>query len=232
VLLGNTPGSRGGFTYGGLTLYAGGFHTPSATHAISHSLPDHQLRPGGPATPATQRLMAITRDRFSLFPFRSPLLRESRLLSLPAGTEMFHFPALPPPALCVQTRVTANYGGPGFPIRKPPDQSLVADSPGLIAGSNVLHRLLMPRHPPCALSNLATLQISKMLASTVQFSRNGQHHPPTPRKEMRAAACTKKQARPVSSGPNSVPTPDHPRQDPFQHPEGTVLAVPDREDPE
>jgi hypothetical protein len=30
-------------------------------------------------------------------PFRSPLLRESRLLSLPAGTEMFHFPALPPP---------------------------------------------------------------------------------------------------------------------------------------
>jgi len=29
---------------------------------------------------------------------------------------------------------------------------------------------------------LATLQISKMLASTVQFSRNGQHHPPTPPK--------------------------------------------------
>ena len=155
VLLGNTPGSRGGFTYGGLTLYAGGFHTPSATHAISHSLPDHQLRPGGPATPATQRLMAITRDRFSLFPFRSPLLRESRLLSLPAGTEMFHFPALPPPALCVQAGVTANYGGSGFPIRKPPDHSLVADSPGLIAGSNVLLRLLVPRHPPCALINLA-----------------------------------------------------------------------------
>ena len=30
---------------------------------------------------------------FGLFPFRSPLLGESRLISIPAGTEMFHFPA-------------------------------------------------------------------------------------------------------------------------------------------
>ena len=45
---------------------------------------------------------------------------------------------------------------PGFPVRKSPDHSLVAGSSGLIAGSNVLHRLLMPRHPPCALINLAT----------------------------------------------------------------------------
>src|SRR6266567_9621058 len=45
---------------------------------------------------------------------------------------------------------------PGFPIRTSSDHSLVADSPRLIAGSNVLHRLLVPRHPPCALKNLAT----------------------------------------------------------------------------
>src|SRR4029079_16295757 len=44
--------------------------------------------------------------RFSLFPFRSPLLRESRLLSFPRGTEMFQFPRFPPPALCVQAGVT------------------------------------------------------------------------------------------------------------------------------
>jgi hypothetical protein len=196
------------------------FPAPSATHAISHSLPDQQLRPGGPATPATQRLLALTRDRFSLFPFRSPLLRESRLLSLPAGTEMFHFPALPPLALCVQARVTSNYARSGFPIRKSPDQRLVADSPGLIAGSNVLHRLLVPRHPPCALSNLATLQISKMLASTVQFSRNGRHHPP-PRHPagQGSGPVTKKQARPVPSGPNSVPTQPPPREPPFRTPE-------------
>ena len=30
---------------------------------------------------------------FGLFPFRSPLLRESIFLSLPAGTKMFQFPA-------------------------------------------------------------------------------------------------------------------------------------------
>ena len=43
----------------------------------------------------------------------------------------------------------------GFPIRTPPDHSSVANSPGLIAGSYVLHRLLMPRHPPCALHSLS-----------------------------------------------------------------------------
>ena len=32
---------------------------------------------------------------------------------------------------------------------------MVANSPGLIAGSNVLHRLLVPRHPPIALSSLS-----------------------------------------------------------------------------
>jgi hypothetical protein len=34
--------------------------------------------------------------RFRLFPFRSPLLRESHSLSLPPGTEMFHFPGFAP----------------------------------------------------------------------------------------------------------------------------------------
>ena len=133
--------------------------TSSATRTIFYFLPDQQLWLGGPTTPITQRLPAMTRDRFGLFPFRSPLLRESRLLSLPVGTEMFHFPTLPPPALCVQAGAMGHYAPSGFPIRKSPDQSLVADSPGLIAGSYVLHRLLVPRHPPCALTNLATTDI-------------------------------------------------------------------------
>ena len=42
----------------------------------------------------------------------------------------------------------------GFPIRKSTDQSLFADSPWLIAGYYVLHRLLLPRHPPYALIHL------------------------------------------------------------------------------
>jgi hypothetical protein len=149
--------------------------TSSATRTIFYFLPDQQFWLGGPTTPVTQRLLAMTRDRFGLFPFRSPLLRESRLLSLPVGTEMFHFPTLPPPALCVQAGAMGHYAPSGFPIRKSPDQSLVADSPGLIAGSYVLHRLLVPRHPPCALTNLANTY--EMLASTVQFSRYGRSRP-------------------------------------------------------
>src|SRR4029079_10337065 len=34
--------------------------------------------------------------RFGLFPVRSPLLGESRLISVPPGTEMFQFPGLAP----------------------------------------------------------------------------------------------------------------------------------------
>src|SRR6187431_2315947 len=64
---------------------------------------------------------------------------------------------------------------PGFPIRTPWDHSLVDSYPRPIAASHVLHRLLVPRHPPFALDNLTT----KMLASTMQFSTNNQPTTPT-----------------------------------------------------
>jgi hypothetical protein len=122
-----------------------------------------------------QRLSAITHMWFSLFRVRSPLLTESRLFSFPVGTEMFHFPTFPPTALCVQAEVAGHYSGffRGFPIRRSPDRSSFTSSPGLIAGYNVLHRLLVPRHPPTALSSL--LFTTKMLASTVKFSRCGRY---------------------------------------------------------
>src|ERR1700748_341954 len=119
VLLGNTSGSHSDFAYGGVTLYAETFQVSSAIQMISYSLPDQQLRLVGPSTPVTQRLLAITRNRFGLFPFRSPLLRESLLLSLPAGTEMFHFPALPPAALCIQAEATAHDGRQVSPFGHP-----------------------------------------------------------------------------------------------------------------
>ena len=91
----------------------------------------------------------------------------------------------------------------GSPIRKSSDQRSVDSSPRLIAASYVLHRLLVPRHPPCALNNLATqkshpthprkeaarrayknsyVQSQKMLASTVQFSTYDQTPPNRPRR--------------------------------------------------
>ena len=104
--LGTAPGRCAVFVYGGITLYAG----PSqALRLTTHFLTAHQpSRTGknGPTTPETQRLPAITRPWFSLIRFRSPLLTESLLFSLPAGTEMFHFPAFPPHTLYIQMRVT------------------------------------------------------------------------------------------------------------------------------
>ena len=76
------------------------------------------------------------------------------MFSLPVGTEMFHFPTFPPHALYIQARVTGLVIQPGFPIRTSSNHSSVASSSRLIAGSYVLHRLLVPRHPPCALKNL------------------------------------------------------------------------------
>src|SRR5271155_136279 len=58
---------------------------------------------------------------------------------------------------------------PGFPIRKSPDLSLVTDSPGLIAGSYVLLRLLVPRHPPCALINLATTDDARVHCAVLKI---------------------------------------------------------------
>ena len=63
----------------------------------------------------------------------------------------------------------------GFPIRTPPDQRSVANSPGLIAGSNVLLRLLMPRHPPCALHSLS-LTNTQQKQQTTTTRRNSRRH--------------------------------------------------------
>src|SRR5580765_1959162 len=54
------------------------------------------LRPGRPYNPNVQA------HWFGLFRVRSPLLAESLLFSVPAGTEMVHFPALSSAGLCIQ----------------------------------------------------------------------------------------------------------------------------------
>lgn len=124
-------------------------------HASVTSNPRQKVQVG-PATPGMQRLPAITHTRFSLFRFRSPLLTESRLFSLPVGTEMFHFPTFPLPALYIQAGVTRSHkcAWRGFPIRTSTDQSSLISSPRLIADCYVLLRLQMPRHPPFALKDL------------------------------------------------------------------------------
>jgi hypothetical protein len=152
--------------------------TPGLSHALRLSIRFLTRRPAGrpiqrtPTTPHTQPLPSITRIRFGLLRFRSPLLPESRLFSLPAGTEMFHFPAFPPHCLCVQQRVTAHDDCRVSPFGHPRITAWLTTPRGL-------------SRPPtsfigswCQGIHRAPLQTwPQMLASTVQFSNNDQ--PPT-----------------------------------------------------
>ncbi len=98
-----------------------------------------------PTTPNMQRPPAITHIGFGLFRFRSPLLTESLLLSLPVGTEMFHFPTFPLPALYIQTGVTGSARRPaGFPHSDTLGSKLAYQFP------EAYRRLLRPSSAPDA----------------------------------------------------------------------------------
>jgi hypothetical protein len=139
--------------------------------------------------------------RFGLIRFRSPLLPESRLFSLPAGTEMFHFPAFPPLALCVQARVTAHDDCRVSPFGNPRIKAWLTTPRGLswpptsFIGSwcQGIHRAPLKTWP-------------QMLASTVQFSNNDQP-PITPGNHRSSLGPALKAAnhRPNPQTPNSVP---------------------------
>src|SRR4051812_49147768 len=129
------------YNYGAITLYGATFQRTSPSRQFSHCLPGRQTGPNGPTTPHTQPLPGITRIRFSLLRFRSPLLSESLLFSLPVGTEMFHFPTFPPHTLYIQARVTRHdscwvppFGHPRITARLPTPQGL-SQAPTSFIGS-------------------------------------------------------------------------------------------------
>jgi hypothetical protein len=103
----------------------------------------------GPTTPT------VPRDRwFGLFPVRSPLLRESRLISFCRATEMFQFTHVPPsPPMCsvggLQTSLWRS-----CLIRNLGVLRLYAAPPERFAGLRVLLRSYAPRHPPRTLCSL------------------------------------------------------------------------------
>src|SRR3954468_13669530 len=160
------------------------------TTTLSHSPLPRPREPSGPPTPTKQRLPAVTCDRFSLLRFRSPLLTESLLFSLPVGTEMFHFPTFPPHALCVRARVTPHdwcgvppFGHPRINARlaaprgfsQPPTSFIGSWCPGihrvpLTTWPHKKPHIRPPQETICAALHKLLLQRQKMLASTVQFS--------------------------------------------------------------
>ncbi len=66
---------------------------------------------------------------------------------------MVHFPGFARTRLWIHRAVLRFYRS-GFPHSDIPGSKPACGSPRLIAACHVLHRLLLPRHPPCALSSL------------------------------------------------------------------------------
>ena len=69
--------------------------------------------------PGGAKRAGLTRSRFGLFPFRSPLLGKSRLLSFPGVTEMFQFTPLAAGGYGFTAR-WRGFASPGCPIRRSP----------------------------------------------------------------------------------------------------------------
>ena len=125
-----------------------GFHLlrpsfPAAFGYPSDSPRPTVVRPGTPSTPIMQRRRPSPHDGFGLLPFRSPLLRESLLLSFPRGTKMFQFPRSRFPCLWVQ------HGMPWVPPRRVPPFGYPRIS-ACLQLPGAFRRLPRPSSPPCA----------------------------------------------------------------------------------
>ena len=105
-----------------------------------------------PTTPALPR-----QHRFGLFPFRSPLLRKSIFLSLPAGTKMFQFPAL------TRTLCVCSLQLHGLPHSDICGSKPVCSSPQLFAAYHVLLRHLKPEASSVRSCSLRYLSYSLFL---------------------------------------------------------------------
>ena len=112
--LGYSPRQNTHFDYGAGTHSGRPFKTVHLYRRITFTARQNSTE--SPATPNMQLLPDITHTGFSLIRVRSPLLTESLLFSLPVGTEMFHFPTFPLPALYIQAGVTRSHKRlAGFP---------------------------------------------------------------------------------------------------------------------
>ncbi len=84
-----------------------------------------------PTTPQGQRLQPVTPPRFGLLPFRSPLLRESHVVSSSSGYLDVSVPLVRLDAAYVFSRIDDRASPrPGSPIRTPGDQRSLAAPPG------------------------------------------------------------------------------------------------------
>ena len=126
--------------------------------ALLKDLTALRIRGCHPLWPAFPDRSASSRKTTGLFRFRSPLLTESLLMSVPPGTEMFQFPGFASPHYVFMQRYPK---GVGCPIRISTDQSLLAAPRGfsqratsfIASWCQGIHRMPLSRSnifPPCA----------------------------------------------------------------------------------
>ena len=130
--LGKTHKRNNDYAYRTLTRSGTAFQRLQLIRSFYQTFRTHDSRfTCAPTTPQLQRLSAITQPGFGLIRFRSPLLTESLLFSLPMGTEMFHFPTFPPTALYIQAEVAPHdWRHSRFPYSETPGSQLVYQLPG------------------------------------------------------------------------------------------------------
>ena len=95
-------------------------------------------------------------SRFGLFRFRSPLLTESHVVFSSSGYLDVSVHRVPFLKLCIGLRILEVCSS-RFPHSDISGSMAVCASPKLFAAYHVFHRLLVPRHSPCALSCLTSL---------------------------------------------------------------------------
>ena len=123
------------FAYEAFTLYGG----TSQTLLLSITLPCCSPYPGVHAL------------RFGLFRFRSPLLTESHVVFSSSGYLDVSVHRVPLHTLWIGVWMTEGSSA-GFPHSDISGSMDICSSPKLFAAYHVLHRLSVPRHPPCALN--------------------------------------------------------------------------------
>ena len=143
---------------------------PTLDPAMSTRLSLTGLSPSLAGFPKTVLLSSLNQFRgpnpsmharwFGLFRFRSPLLSESHVVFSSSGYLDVSVHRVPFLNLWIGLRIL-EVSSSGFPHSEISGSMGICPSPKLFAAYHVLHRLLVPRHPPYAL-----ISITKRFKST------------------------------------------------------------------
>ena len=116
-----------------------GTQVPPASFSVSNTrlslamarLSSRLLLPTPESLTAALQPHMVETTWFGLFPFRSPLLWESRLISFPPGTEMFHFPGSASSTLFIHVEIPEHNFRWVPPFRDPRIKGCLAPPRGL-----------------------------------------------------------------------------------------------------